>query len=233
MFSRDDAVVTLLLFVGLYVPRSSGGESSTLLFWLNIMLPLSLLLYLGWRHGTRPGAVAFISLPIVMVMIACTFSNWPFRLHWGGFAAFNLAALLLALDLREVRSGRFAYTSFVVANTLNIACGIAILAGNEWVGGLLSNSYSEFYPELVPAMVSLHKPVLTFGTHSLAGFFLYVFFWLNWETYKKDRSKLALWFALSELVLLIAVASFTSLAFSVLALTQIGVWGWKCSRKGF
>jgi hypothetical protein len=233
MFSRDDALVTLLLFVGLYFPSSSGGEDSNLFFWLNRFLSLILLLWLAWKHGTRRGAVTFVSLPIVIFMAACTLTNWPFRLQWGIFAAFNLIALLLALDLREIRPGRFAYACFVAANMLSIACGIAILAGNEWVGRLLSNSYSEFYPELVPAMLSLHKPVLTFANHSVAGFFIYLFFWLNWETYKRDRSKLALWFALSELVLLLALASFTSLAFSALALTQIGVWLWRRSRKAF
>jgi len=231
MFSRDDAVVTLLLLAGLYFPCSSGGELSTLLFWLNILLPLGLLLYLAWRHGTRPGAGTFVSLPIIIVITICTLSHSFFRINWGVFAAFNLIALLFALDLRQVRSGRFVYACFLTANLINIACGVAILAGNEWVGELLSNSYSQFYPELVPAMVGLHKPVLTFGTHSLAGFFLYLFFWLNWETYKARRSVLALFFAICELILLLAMASFTSVAFAMLALAQIGIWLWKRSRR--
>jgi hypothetical protein len=231
MFSRDDALVTLLLFMGLYFPSSLGGEASTLLFWLNILLPLSLLLYLAWRHGTRPGAVAFISLPIVIVMIACTFSIGGFRIGWGCFAEFSLLALILALDLRSVRPGRFAQAAFVIANVLNIACGIAIIVGNEWIAQFLPAFYSSFYPELVPAMLSLHKPVLTFGTHSLAGFFLYLFFWLNWETYKARRSALALLFAVSDVILLLAVASFSSVAFAILALAQMGIWLWKRNRR--
>jgi hypothetical protein len=233
MFSRDDGLIALLLFMGLYFPSSSGGEDSNLFFWANRFLSLILFLWLAWKHGTRPGAVTFVSLPIVIFMAVCTLSNWPFRLQWGIFAAFSLVAMLLALDLRRVRPGRFAYACFVLANVLNIACGIAILAGNEWIGHLLSNFYSEFYPELVPAMLSLHKPVLTFANHSVAGFFIYLFFWLNWETYQRDRNKLALGFALSELVLLLALASFTSLTFSVLAVIQIGVWLWNRSRKTF
>jgi hypothetical protein len=149
------------------------------------------------------------------------------------FATFSVIALLFALDLRQVRSGQFANAFFVLANVLNVACGAAILAGNEWIGQVLSNSYSQFYPELVPAMVGLHKPVLTFGTHSLAGFFLYLFFWLNWETYKSRRSTLALLFAVSDLFLLLGVASFTSVAFAILALAQMGIWLWKQSRRVF
>ena len=233
MFSYDQVVVALLLFVGLYLPSSSGGESSNLFFWLSRTLSLIFLLYLALQHGTRRGAVLFISLPIVTLMTVCTLLNWPFRFQWGFFGAFNLIALLLALDLRKVRLGRFAYACFVLANVLNIACGVAILAGNERIGLFLSNSYSEFYPELVPAMLDLHKPVLTFANHSVAGFFVYLFFWLNWETYRKRGNKLALWFALSELVLLVNLTSFTSLGLSVLALTQIGIWLWQRSRKLF
>jgi hypothetical protein len=232
-FSLDEAVVMLLLGVGLYFPTSLGGESSNLIILVSFAILLGLLVYLAWRHGTRPGAIAFIALPIMVVMTACTLSFSAFRFGWGLFAGFGLLALFLALDLRSVRTGPFVRVAFVIANLLNIACGIAIIVGNEWVSQFLSAYYSSFYPELVPAMLDLHKPVLTFGTHSSAGLFLYLFFWLNWETYKLRKSHLALFFAVSELVLLLAVASFTSLAFAFLALAQIGIWLWKRTRKIF
>lgn len=230
-FSLDEAVVMLLLGVGLYFPTSLGGERSNLFIFMSLAILLGLLVYLAWRHGTRPGAIAFIALPIMVVMTACTFSIGGFRIGWGVFGEFSLLALVLALDLRSVRPGRFAQAAFVIANLLNIACGIAIIVGNEWIAQFLPSFYSSFYPELVPAMLDLHKPVLTFGTHSLAGLFLYLFFWLNWETYKLRKTHLALFFAVSEFVLLLAVASFTSIAFAFLALAQIGIWLWKRNRK--
>jgi hypothetical protein len=232
-FSLDDAVVMLLLGVGLYIPTSIAGERSDRFILMSFAILLAVLLYLAWRHGTRPGAVALISLPIMVVMSACTLSIRAFRIGWGVFAAFTLLALVLALDLRSVRPGRFARAAFVIANLLNIACGIAIIVGNEWTDQFLAAFYSSFYPELLPAMLGLHKPILTFGTHSLAGLFLYLFFWLNWETYKQRRSALALSFALSELILLLAVTSFTSFALGALALAQIGIWLWKRSRRAF
>ncbi len=232
-FSLDELALILLLGIGLYFPTSLGGERSGLFTSINFAIMLGLLLYLASRHGTRPGAVTFISLPITIVMTACTFSIQGFRLGWGVFAEFTLLALVLALDLTSIRPGRFTRTAFVIANLLNIACGIAIIAGNEWISQFLSAFYSSFYPELVPAMLGLHKPILTFGTHSLAGLFLYLFFWLNWETYKSRRSPLTLFFAVSELILLLALASFTSFAFATLALVQIATWLWNRSRKIF
>jgi hypothetical protein len=233
MLTADEIVVALLLAVGLYWPCSINAEWNGSLFWLNRVLSLALLLYLFWRHGTRPRAVWLVSLPILIVMSICTLSQSLFQFSWGVFVTFNLAALLLALDLRNLRTGRFVYVCFIIANTLNIACGLAILAGNEWVDQLLINSYSQFYPELMPVTLSLHKPVLTFADHSVAAFYSYLFFWLNWETYKSKKSKLFLFFALAELVLLLGVLSFTAFFFSAVALAQIGGWLWKRSRMAF
>jgi len=138
---------------------------------------------------------------------------------------------MLTLDLRRVYPSSFVHAAFVAANVLNIASGIAILIGSEWMGQFLSAFYSQFYPELVQTMADLHKPVLTFGTHAAAGLFSYVFFWLNWETYKTSGKTLALFFTLCQFILLVALTSFTSLALGGLALVQMGMWFWKCNRK--
>jgi hypothetical protein len=234
--SHGQVVVAMLLIVGMYLPTSIHEQQSTLFTLLSFVVLLILLSYLAWKHGTRPGAVVTFTLPIMIVLAACTLVgllSGPFRFGWGVFALFGLLAMLLALDLRTVSSGRFVHAVFVVTNVLNLCCGIAILVGNEWIGQFLPSFYSHFYPELVPNMIRVHQPVLTFSTHSLAGFFLYLFFWLNWETYKVRRSALALFFAISELVLLVALTSFTALALAALALAQIFLWLWKRSRNVF
>lgn len=228
--------VAMLLIMGMYLPSSTHGEHSRACVFMLLAILLSSLGYLTWNLGVRPGAATWISLPIVIVLLGCTLVaafNGPSDCDFGTFVRFSALAMVLSLDLRSFRSGRLINYAFVAANCINIACGVAIVAGNEWIGRILSAFYSEFYPELVPSMISLHKPVLTFGTHSLAGFFVYLFFWLNWETYKFRRSALALSFAMCELVLLLALTSFTSLAFAMLALVQMGVWLWKNNRKVF
>ena len=169
----------------------------------------------------------------MILLTVSTFSIGASHFGYGIFAQFSLLALLLALDLGKVSPGRFVDAIFIAGNIINIAFGIAIIAGNEWVGQFLVSFYSASYPELVPNMVSLHKPVLAFGTHSLAGFFVYLFFWINWETFKIRRNTLTLCLGLSNFVLLLGLTSFTSFAFSAMAFTQIGVWLRKRSRKAF
>ncbi len=236
MLSWDEFACALLLLAGLYLPTSIHERQSGAFDLLSFVVLLILFSYLAWKHGTRPGAVVFFTLPIMIILAACTLAgslSGPFRFGWGVFALFGLLAMLLALDLRTVSSGRFVYAVFIAANVLNLCCGIAILVGNEWIGQFLPSFYSHFYPELVPTMIRVHRPVLTFSTHSLAGLFLYLFFWLNWETYKVRRSALSLFFAISELVLLVALTSFTALTLAALALAQIFLWLWKRSRNVF
>jgi hypothetical protein len=231
--SLDDTVMLLLLAMGLFFPTSLGGEGSFVLVGIALVGLSALLLYLVWKQGTRPNAILFISMPIVIILTASTFGLEPNRFGYGVFGQFILLALVLALDLRRVRPSRFISAAFLVASVLNVAVGFSIIVGNEWAGQFLSSFYSYSYPELVPNMVSLHKPVLSFATHSLAGFFLYLFFWMNWETFKARRGALDLCVALCHLVLLVAVASFTSIAFCALALIQMALWLYDRSHKLF
>jgi hypothetical protein len=231
MKSRDDIVVALILVLGLLFPTSIGEEPREYLVVSALVILLGLVLSLLWKYGARPGALVCISLPIVMILTVCTIFDATFRLGGTIVAQYCLLAAVLALNLRKVRAGRVMNFVFVVVNVVWIFCGMAILIGSEAVSGFIMTWYSQFYPELVPTMLALHKPVFTFATHSLAGFFTYLFFWINWETYKSRGSAVNLGFALCELVLLLATTSFTSLAFATVAVAQISAWLWKRNRK--
>lgn len=224
MLRRDDILIALLLFVGLFFPTSVGGDSLQSLLGIALLALLIALLYLAWKHGTRPRAAYTVSLPILCVLAAGTLIAWNFRFGWGIFASYTVIAAVLALDLRQVRPGRAVLATFFAANVVWIVCGAVVVVGNEWVSDFLSTWYSQFFPELVPGMLRLHKPVLTFGTHSLAGFFTYLFFWLNWEKYKAQGKASSLIFSMCELVLLFAITSFTSFGFAAIAIVQIGFW---------
>jgi hypothetical protein len=231
--SLEQPVVVALLVAGLYFPTSINGEHSVVYVLISFLIAIGLLSCLVYVRGTRPGAVRFLALPLMIVMISCTLLALVTGTPWfdsGSLARFCSLAVLLSLNLKDVRVGRVVESAFTIANLINLVTGAAILVGSDWISRILSAYYSQFYPELVSNMIQLHKPVLTFGTHSLAGFFLYLFFLLNWETYKKRGTRLALWFAVGHLVLLVALSSFTAIAFSSIALCQITAWLWRRSR---
>src|SRR5260370_9150103 len=70
-------------------------------------------------------------------------------------------------------------------------------------------------------MVMFRKPVLTFGTHSLAGFFLYLFFYVNLQTYRLKGGKLFLSFALCYLFLTLSLLSLTGIILGLVGMVQI------------
>src|SRR5260370_35623157 len=70
-------------------------------------------------------------------------------------------------------------------------------------------------------MVMFRKPVLTFGTHSLAGFFLYLFFYVNLQTYRLKGGKLFLSFALCYLFLTLSLLSVTGIILGLVGMLPI------------
>jgi hypothetical protein len=91
--------------------------------------------------------------------------------------------------------------------------------------------YTYFYPELLPAMFMLRKPVLTFCTHSVAGFFIFLFFWVNLRTYEVRRTVSNLCFAIMYLVFSLFLFSFTSLFFFAWEATFLLLLGLKRNWK--
>jgi hypothetical protein len=232
--SLEQAAFALLLWIGMFFPSSINGEHSVAIILAAFVALFILLAYLAYKQGIRRKFTAFVSLPIMIILAVCTLSaliNRPIDIDLGLFLKFSALALVLSLDLRSFRPSRLVTGSFVLVNLLNIAGGIAILVGSQWISDFLPKYYWTSYPELVPSMVALHKPVLTFGSHSLAGLFIYLFFWVNWEDHRLCRNRLALFFAMSNFILLVGLTSFTSFGFAVLALAQMCKGVWEQNRK--
>lgn len=231
MFRRDDILLTVLLSVSLFAPTSIHGDYSLALLGASLSMFVIVLAILYWQHGYRTSILWTVSLPIMILLSVCTFLASSFRFGWGVFAQWNLLALTFAMDLREMRPGPLTAWTFKIVNVVYIAWGIALVVGSEAIGQFTSGWYAQFYDELLPNMLWLHKPVLAFGTHSLAGFFVYLLFFLNWRHYTSIESRLSLSFSIFDIGLLLALRSFTSLALGVLALAQVMAWLWKRNRR--
>ncbi len=233
--SGQQSAMAALLLIGLFWPTSTNGEHSELCILTAFAILLGLLLYLAYRNGTRRGA-GFVALSILIILTACTLEAVLFgssQFDWGVFAKFCSLAILLSLNLRGISADRSIDFAFLVANIVNSISGAAILGGADWISGFLPKYYWSFYPELIPTMIALHKPVLTLGTHASAAFFFYLFFWVNWENYKHKRSRLVLFFVFSYFVLLCGLTSFTSIGFGTVALLQMISWYWRDKRRVF
>src|SRR5581483_2582187 len=220
---RTHQVVAATLFLlGMYSPSSFGGvysESLWVLYGLAFVCLLFPLLF--ERNGMGSSGLCVNSILLIASLLAATVISPFSEYRWGGLFGFLLLAFLYLVVLRDVTGGKSLQIIFVLANLVNVMLGMAVILGSELVDNFLVRYYSSFYPELLEMMMGFRKPVLSFATHSVAAFFFYLFFFLNFETYKVKKSRVYLIFALCYVGLTFSLFSFSSMALTSFAVFQV------------
>jgi hypothetical protein len=228
----DAAIIGSLLVLGFYFPTSIGEQFSTALFGINYLLSLVLLSLLFLEAEDRPSVLVCVSLlSIVPLLFVFTYTSGLHTYTFGTFCGFAVLSVLLITNLREVRFPPYLFHLCMLVNILNILAGLAILAGSDLVKQFLVTHYSVYYPELVPNMLLFRKPVLTFGTHSIAAFFLYLFFYANLQTYRFRGKRLFLLFAFCYLFLTAALLSVSGLILAAVGALQLYWFLWSSVRR--
>lgn len=223
--------MALLLIVGLYSPTSVAEQFSPLLYALDYLACLALLLLLGLGVRRRPGVAAcMIALSIVPLLLFFTSISGLATYTYGALPGYAVLSLLFLLDLRETELPPWLFSLYAALNALNLVACAAIVAGNQWLSTVLITHYSVFYPDLVANMLLMRMPVLTFGTHSLAAFFFYLFFYASFQTYRLRRKRLFLVFAVGYVLLNLALLSVTGLVLACLATVQMAHHFWSSFR---
>lgn len=203
----------ILLLAGLYFPTSIDGTLSHSLGVRAVLVLSGLYALILIAAGSGRFRLILIGLCIPITLVICTFFSPFYMYELGGIYIYCLLGFLYALNLRGIRSSAIASAAFIGANIINIVLGLGIIFSSEYVSRYINGYYTDFYPELLPAMLALRKPVLTFGAHSIAGFFLFLFFWMNLATYQRLKKPLYLWFAVTYSVFSAFLFSFTALFF--------------------
>ena len=214
--------VVICFLAGMYAPTSIAGVYSKTL-WLELfalLAALFALLLLRKRGSARFGLFAN-SVALVMSILVATMVSPYYDYRWGGLLGYLLLAALFVLYLRELSGASCLRGVFIAANIFNLTAGLAIIAGTDSARNFFVSHYTMFFPELVEDMTGLGKPVLTFGTHSVAAFFFYLFFWLNHESFKALRSTKYLLFATGYIVLGFCLLSVSGLLLMSLATAQL------------
>jgi hypothetical protein len=224
----EGPVVAALLVVGLYCPTSTTGTPSKVLLGLDYVICAMLFLLLMVKRRDLPSVPSrlafFAIIPLLLVFTAV------FGLReqsFGEMAVFAMVTLLWMLNLRSVRLEKWLYPVFSAVNVVNIVLGIAVLAGSSVVGGFLSKYHAQFDVDMVPGMVLMRKPVLTFAAHSMAAFFYYLFFHANFRTYRVLGKKFFLAIAIGYLLLTVALLSVTGLLLGAFGTLQIFIYFWR------
>jgi hypothetical protein len=182
---------------------------------------MALFAVLVWRVGFNREILTWFSTAMMTWLFLCSiFALANLRdIALTAPALFGCLAWMIAVKVKDLEcdnlSALLAFMSIV-----NLALAVAMLT-NDSVGQFIINYYNDFTDTLVADMLANEKPVLTFATHSLAGLFAYLFFWLNLRTYQKRGTKLHLLLAVLHVGLCIALKSFTSLGLGALAVLEL------------
>lgn len=212
----------LALLAGLYLPTAWGGLIRTPLGFLQAAVLLALLLPLLLRPDVqlRRLHVALALIVQVSVWGGTVFSDLP-EFAFGGYLPYLLFSLLLVTPLARLRASKWMPRLFLLVNLVNLALGLGVVFDVAAVKGWLVDFYSVANPDLVESMMARGRPVLTFGTHSIAAFYLFVFFYLSLKTYLARRSGVFFVVALFYLWLLPNLSSVSALFFFGLALAYL------------
>ncbi|HSS96386.1 MAG TPA: hypothetical protein VLK33_05130 [Terriglobales bacterium] len=210
--------------IGVYGPTSTAGVFSTALWTVYFLILIGVSSLLMIRKGGISGYWQFANSILLITLIVLGTVISPFyEYRWGGLIGYVALALLLTLNFRNVSGRNYLPFVFKLTNIINIVFGAAIVLGSEPVRAAFVQYYSAFSPDLVDFMTSIGKPVLTFGTHSLAAFFFYLLFWMNFETYKIRGRYHNLVAAVGYVVLGCCLLSMSAFILMPIAIFQI-VW---------
>lgn len=221
-YSGSAALVTLAAVLGLFFPSSIGGDISFQLGRVALVLNAVVFAVMLLRYGPVDSKQLAIALSICLWLSFVTLWSPVADFSPGALFIFVGLALLIAVRLREVRPP--GDWTLLILNLAVFALGVgqAIRFGPAFA--ITKTYYAAFYPGLLVSMLDwYHKPVLTLATHSTAGFFYYLFFWLNFQRFRKTGSLWSLAWTIGMIALGAYVRSTTSYVLMAVAAWQLGV----------
>lgn len=224
-------ILVLLLFGGLYLPTSSNAViSNNLLMFNSVILGAALIVMLLNRK--RISTLPFFFLFVINLILWFATLTTPFNeIKVGSSLSFFIFSLLCCMNFNKFKTPQGIQKIFLLVNVINIFIGFSIIFQSPNVTEFIRIHYSAYYQELVPNMLMAQKPILTFASHSIAGLFLYLFFYLNLKTYTVRSNYLYLLLSIIYVYFLFALKSNAGYLFMILALIQVLTHLFKNSKK--
>ncbi|MCU5209330.1 hypothetical protein [Bacillus paranthracis] len=107
-----------------------------------------------------------------------------------------LFSLLMCINLKdeELLPKNKRLVINLVHTTILIFC-LLIITQNQTIIDFFINNYSLYYQDMMPYALAMKKPVVMFAAHSVAGFFLYLMFYMCFALYKKEGKLIQLVFS--------------------------------------
>ena len=228
-------LIPFLFIVGVFTPTSVASQmTDTFSMIACFILLISLILILIIQNH--------ISIFSLITLVASNILLWFFTLiapyseySFGTSIYFLIFTLILCLDFRKIETDMQSYLKALqFINIGQIFLSFGVLFRIEPIMNIITNWYSAFYPELIQIMIyDNSKPIGTFATHSIAGFYYFIFFFVNISIYHYLKKKSYLVFSLVYMILLLYLQSSTSLVYFLFCFLVLTVFLYKKSKSLF
>ncbi|WP_314065812.1 hypothetical protein [uncultured Vagococcus sp.] len=229
-------IIGMLFLVGLYLPATVGHWMRNEMIYVSFLILVLLILLIKQSAISTFNKISFFVIN-GLLMGYTLLGNYPMN-PYGMLIYYALMFVALMLIFSLDFSGiTFEFSSLnrilKVASIITIIMGLSIIINFEPVVNLIKGGYDYFYGGLVGTMINEGKPVNTFGTHSIAGFYLFIFFLMNILAFIKVRHYDNLLYALVLLYFLVEVKSTTSYVYLVLGIGVILLMVFMYDKKYF
>jgi hypothetical protein len=207
----------LLLTLALFAPSSTNGAIAPelVLAWSLVAAVLLATPAIVGRAAFRPATVWSGAAALAVLGAATFISPYP-DLAVGAAIPYIACFAMLASRAGDMPVGEGTVRWLAIANATMLVVGALVVSGNEGVREGLVRWYSVAYDDLVANMTGWRKPVFSFGSHSTAAFAYYLLFLMQWETWRRRGSRIALLLALANAVVSLALTSAAAMGFAAL-----------------
>jgi hypothetical protein len=212
-------LISFLFVIGLFMPTSMHAQiTKTYTVIGSIMLGLALIYLIIKQKEIKVTSFIYILLINGLLWLFTLITSAPKNSYGTALYFFDLS-LLFCLDLKNIEMKRKTLSiTFIVVNIVNIVIGLGLIINISAIKNLIVNFYSDFYSDLLMYMMAANKPVNTFASHSLAGFYHFIFFLLNIISYRKTKNSVFLVMSVFYVLFLWYTSSNTSYLFLIICL---------------
>ena len=208
----NNLIICFLMLLGIVAPTSIGGQIQPMFAVSVAIFAIPFLNFLLLKQKKIDPINLFIALGVGISLTLFTFlSDYPTYRYGNGLMFIDLFLLSLINNNKNPDDLNIYLKTLVIVNTYLFVLSIFIIFSIPIGIDLISSSYQAFYIELIPNMLAQSKPVTVFGTHSLAGFYDFLFFIVNIAVYKYTRQTKFMIFAIGYMLFLFWLQSSTSL----------------------
>ena len=210
------AIISCVFVIGILFPTSIQGiinRKLNMILALVIVVFFTTIIVLSRKINKK---FIFYLFLINIVLWSATLLNFGSKIEKSTAIYYLLITIIFCFELREIKISKkqLKYLNFI--NIILLTFGLGIIMQNSWVTSFIISHYSDFYDGLVINMMDRGKPVVFFGSHSIAGFYMFIFFVFNYLLFKKDNNKIYLIISLIYLYFCFALKSNTSIFLFIL-----------------